>query len=295
MIFQHFSHIPRYICVELRHIMKRFIAPFLLLFLAPLAARAAGSGDDGKLPVATASVADINAHADSARLARLNMRANRFFNQEEWASARAAFSLIISECPGVTQNYVRAIISSLMLENNQGAIDIMNDAINHHVPFDSIFTGVRRESFAIGSHDLYSDFLLQVKEANPWMGRSIDRQLLEYASFRNNPAEMVSRALLMLDGSPDNLKFLLPLARGYLLEGNIGRAMTTYSHILTLDPRCMEAILYLGNHYNMIWQNDRNNTNARQQATDYLSRAYHLHPTPYVRELLERLEPHGKK
>lgn len=289
-----------YICVKLPSKMKTLFIHILFASTLPLAAHAATlpSGSESSVShavVVTTSDDDTDPDADARRFSRLQLRASRFFEQEEWASARAAYSLIINEQPGVTSNYVRAIISSLMLDNSGSAIDIMNDAINHHVPFDSIFGGVRRESFAIGSHDLYSDFLLKVKEANPWMGRSIDRQLLEYASFRNNPSEMVSRALIMLEGSPDNLRFLLPLARGYLLEGNLGRAMTTYSHILTLDPRCMEAILYLGNHYAMAWQRDKTDTNARQLATDYLSRAYHIQPTPYVHDLLEHLKPHNKK
>lgn len=220
----------------------------------------------------------------------LSEKAYRFFEHKEWASASAMFTLMLDERPEVPDTYGRAIVVEAIRGNTAQEMDLMQKALDNHIPFDSVFSRVRQWSFHLGQTNLYEEFLKETRATHPWMRRSIDSQLLKYYTFRRNGAEMIDYSRLMLAGAPDNIDFLTTLAEGYMLIGDSASAMEVYRTILTHDPRNYNALLSLGNWY--LLQPD---TPSRSLAKQYLTRAYAERPTPYVATQLASLKPSKKK
>lgn len=216
----------------------------------------------------------------------LSLKARRFFDQKEWASASAMYSLMLDERPADSAIYGPAIVAAEAQADTAQAIALLDKSIDCHIPFDTIFHGVRSESFAIGRADIYEQFLLSAKSHAPWLTRSVDHALMQYYAFRCNGPRMVEYATIMLRGLPDSIDFLSVLASGYLLDGQTGMAIDTYRRILTIDPENYTALLYLGNYYYSL---SETSAQARTAALEYLSRARAIRPAPYLDTMLRRL------
>ena len=218
------------------------------------------------------------------------IKADRFYGFREWASASAMYELMLSERPDDTQTYARAIVAAGM--NPADSVmqsSLIDRAIDNHIPFDSLFSAVEHESFALGKASLYEQFLLLVKDRQPWLARNIDAHLLSYYSFRRNPDKMIEMSQSMLKGLPDSIEFLTLLAQGYMYRGNIDEAIATYHRILTIAPDNYNAILEIGNYYLLRYNADTTDTDARNLAIRYLSAANDIRSTPYVADALYRL------
>lgn len=220
----------------------------------------------------------------------LLLKADRFFNQEEWASASAMYDLVLEERPDDKSVYSRAILSAEMRGDTMSVVRLMNKSMDYGVSFDSIFAGVRRESFAIGHAHLYENFLLLVKQHYSWMSRSVDNNLMNYYAFRNNGPMMVKYSTIMLEGLPENIGFMKILAEGYMLEDKVTESIDVYKRILNIAPDDYESLLYLGNYYSIASQENRSMTGYRMDALAYLERAYKVKPTPYVKNLIGKLK-----
>lgn len=220
----------------------------------------------------------------------LLVKADRFFNQEEWASASAMYDLVLDERPTDKTAYSRGIISAEMRGDTMSVVRLMNKSMDYGVSFDSIFAGVKRESFAMGRAALYEDFLLLVKKRYHWMSRSVDNNLMNYYAFRRNGSMMVRYSIIMLEGLPENVDFMKILAEGYMLEDDMAEAIEVYKRILNIDPYDYESLLYLGNYYSMASHENRSKTEYRMDALAYLERAYKIKPTPFVKDLIDKLK-----
>ena len=208
----------------------------------------------------------------------LSERADRFFDQKEWNQAAAVYGLMLDERPDVPVTYGRAIVVNGMRGDTAAQHALMARALDHHVPFDSVFSRVRQVSFSLGKTNLYADFLMGLKVQYLWMKRTIDAYLLQYYTFRRNGREMLRLSEAMLTGAPDNVEFLTLRAQGYLYEGEFHAAMDTYRRILAIQPDNYDALLALGNY--LMQQG------SATEALPYLRQAYALRPTPYVARLL---------
>lgn len=217
---------------------------------------------------------------------QLELKADRFFHQKEWAQAVATYDLMLDEKPDVPATYGRAIVSGAMAGDTVAGIRLFAKALDNHVPFDSVFSRVRSTSFELGRSDLYERLLLDIKEEYPWMRRTVNSFLLRYYDFRRDGTNMAAYADIMLQGSPDNIGFLTTKARGLMLTGDAKSAMATYEAILALDPDNYTALLELGNWHAL--RSDAGQPGAAM-AAGYLGRAYSLRPTPHVEATLARL------
>lgn len=230
----------------------------------------------------SALAADYGAVAEKAR---------RFFHYREWASASAMYDLMLDERPAVAETYPYAIVAASMRADTAGEMRLLEQAMNHSIPFDSVMSGVKRVALASGNVETYEHFLLNAQRSFPWLGRAIDRFLLDYYTSRSDGANMVSYSRLLLHGLPDNEGFLGTLARGQMLEGHIDSAMLTYRHILSLYPDNYEALLATGNHAAMLIPQTQaaGRDSLRRTAREALQHAYTLKPTPYIARLLKNL------
>lgn len=209
-------------------------------------------------------------------------KAERFFANSEWASAAAMYQVMIDMRPDIKSNYSRAIVAEGMRDGRDAQMAFFNGALQQGIPFDSLLTQVRRVSFQCGATDLYEHFLYNVRDTHQWMGRVVDGYLLDYYSFRCNGPQIVAYSRKMLEGLPDDPRYLLMLARGYLLQGNMTQAGEVYRQVLDINPDNFDALLYLGNYY-------LDTDPASPQGVDFLRRAYAVRPTPYVEKRLAAL------
>lgn len=212
---------------------------------------------------------------------QLEVKADRAFGYGEWASAAAMFDLMLEQKPDVPDTYGRAIVANGMRGATSEQMRLLSQALDNHVPFDSVFSNVEMWSSYLGRPRVYEKFLVDTREAYPWMRRAINATLLKYYTFRDNGPEMVEYSLAMLEGAPDNTVFLRSLARGYMLTARIPQGLATYKRILAVEPDNYDVLLALGNWYAM-------NPDGVENGRVYLERAYSLHPTPYVAKLLEQ-------
>lgn len=228
--------------------------------------------------------------ASPADYKSLAVKADRFFAQKEWASASAMFELMLDSRPGTPGVYGRAIVAAAMAGDTVAEMELVNRSIVNYVPFDSTFAAVRSASFELGRTRLYEDFLLRVRESEPWLARTVDAYLMKYYAFRRNPAMMVAYSEEMLRGMPDDRGFMSTLAQGLMLEGRSAEAMKVYQRMLEIDPADYDALLEIGNYNYMLWAADRSDAAARQRALETLSKALSLRPTPYVVSALSTLK-----
>lgn len=210
-------------------------------------------------------------------------KAERFFNNQEWASASAMYTLMLDEHPDSVSVWGKAIVAAGMQNNPQNQIELFNKALKAAIPLDSLFNAVRFTSFSIMQTNLYEHFLITLKEKEPWMERVVNNRLLDYYLFRDNGPGIVELSCIMLDRLPDNERFLYTLAKGQLLCGDIDSAIKTYSEISRLHPESLDALLYLGNYYASV-------PSQHEKAIAYLSRAQNIQSSPYLKQKIKHLE-----
>lgn len=205
-------------------------------------------------------------------LDELGIKAERYFAQKEWASAAAMYSLMIDRRPDSAALYGRAVTAAAMrgLEGEQRML--LRQAVEAHVPLDSLFMAVQRSSFGLGQSSLLERFLILSAESEPWMARKIDAALLGYYTFRRNGAAMIQYADRLLKGLPESELFGLRLAQGYFIEGRNAEAVATWKSVLDRHPDSLEALLYLGEMAR------RSGDTAAAQS--YFARANNLQPSP---------------
>lgn len=223
-------------------------------------------------------------------LARLQQRADRFFDQKEWAQASATYYQMLDQRPDSVPLYGKAIVACAMRGDTLAEIQLMNRALDHKIPFDSLLSRVKSTSFQLGNSNLYGDFLLRVKNAHPWLRRPVDAYLLRYYTYRRDGARMIEYANTMLRGDSLNIGFLSTLADGHMLCGEFDSAVDTYRRILAADPDNVNALLQLGCYYYELGDN--------AAAIPWLRRARRLRPTPHLDAILSRIDPsaagHGR-
>lgn len=237
---------------------------------------------------------------------RLELKADRFFEQKEWSQAAATYYQMLEVRPDVAATYGKAIVANAVKGDTIAEMDLMVRALNSKIPFDSVLSRVRMTSFQLGKSNLYGDFLLRVKDAYPWMRRPVDNYLLRYYIYRQDGAKMMEYSQMMLQGDPTNTQFLTSLAQGAMLCGNFEEGISAYETILSVSPDDYDSLLALGNYYYI-----ENRTAVEASAKDekqlvkalpngpyaekalrYLSRANALRPTPYVASQISSLTPH---
>lgn len=216
---------------------------------------------------------------------KIESRASRFFNQQEWASASAMYDLMIDRKPSVCENYGYAIVSAGMRNDTLAQISLMDRSLNSHIPLDSLFQSVKKVSFSIGESSLYEDFLIRVKTQYQWLARGIDNYLLEYYVFRNNAPQVIKYSRSMLDGASDNIKFLTYLANGLMQEGQTAEAIETYEKIININPDNYNALLQLANYFQLTATTDE----SRKTALNYFERAQKIKSTPYIEKAIVKL------
>ncbi len=227
----------------------------------------------------------------AADYATTSRKADRFFNHREWASASAMYDLMLEEQPGVADTYCHAIVSAAMRTDSADEMRLLNKAMHHSIPFESIMNGVRQVALTSGNIETYEEFLLNAQEHYPWLSRAIDRFLLQYYCFRNDGPQMVLYSKLLLEGLPANIDFLSARARGYMLSGMIDSAIAVYRHIIAINPDNFDALVAVGNYGAMQLQTSTQHQNPalREETLATLQHAYGIKPTPFIARLLKNL------
>lgn len=210
-------------------------------------------------------------------------KAQRFFDNREWANASALYTLMLHERPESPALYGKAIVVTSILNDTVRSQQLLRQALQYNVPLDSVMSDVRKYSFIAKEPRLYEHFLIRSARDNEWMRRAINAQLLKYYTFRSDAMQMENYALKMLKGSPDNPSFLLSLAQAYMLQGKTADAVSTWQKIVESHPDNYDATINLANYYALSGNTD--------PALQFYTRAYDMRPTPYVQAAIARLTP----
>lgn len=225
---------------------------------------------------------------------KLSARAERFVQFQEWNSAQAMYLLMINERPNEPKPYSRAIVMSGLLNDEPAQVDLLEKTQKRGIPLDSIFTEVYDFSFEVGESQEYESFLNLVKKRQPWMSRHINVRLLKYYDFRNDAENVVAIGKELLETTPDDINYLLAVARGLMLLGNYEAGELAYRRVLLLDEQNYDALLALGNYYYVIWKSSEGTrsqmSSSKVGAVKYLQKAYNINPTPFVSKVLTELE-----
>lgn len=214
------------------------------------------------------------------------LKAARFFEAREWASAQALYGLMLDERPDADSIYVNAIVASGMLGDSIASSHFLSTAMGAGLSFDKLMGGIRSVSFEVGAPEVYEDFLLRSQRDCPWLSRAIDSELLDYYLFRDNGQQSIVYARKMLAGLPDSRLYLGKLAQGYVLAADYASAVKLWQEMLALDPDDYDTLIDIGNYMAI--------TGEHKIAEEYLAHAYSLHPTPYVASVIASLAAERK-
>lgn len=212
---------------------------------------------------------------------RLELKADRFFAQKEWAQASATYYQMLEQRPDVPATYGKAIVAGAVRGDTLAQMELMARAMRNKIPFDSVLSRVKSTSFELGRSNLYGDFLQLLRKGYPWMRRPIDNYLLRYYTYRNDGRRMMEYSTMMLQGAPANVDFLMTLGQGAMLCGKFEEGINAYERILAVNPENYDALLALGNYYYV--------TGNSVRALPYLQRAQAIRPTPHVQQIISSL------
>lgn len=224
---------------------------------------------------------------------KLNAKAERFVQFQEWNSANAMYLLMLDRCQAEAKPYSRAIVTSGLLGDDNAQLELLERTQKNSVPLDSVFSNVRDFSFEIGESQEYEQFFRLVKNRHSWLARPINVRLLNYYDFRNDAVNMVAVGKELLVATPDDIGYLDAVARGYMLMGDFENGAITYDRILSVDDRNYDALIAMGNYFYAMWKSSegtRSQMSAdKEKALEYLQRANELRSTPYVTAVIEEL------
>lgn len=227
------------------------------------------------IAVAVMSLLNVAAGEDP-----LSQRAARAFEAGEWPSAQAMYSVIADREPDGVLCHARAIVAAEAVEDSTSALVMARHAMAAAMPPDSLLDVVQRESYRIGKPAIYARVLDGMEHELPYMRRALVLRRLNYCRQRNDDAGVIACAQRLLDGLPDDIRFLTLLADARLNSGQAEEAVNTYMRILQLDPDNIDALTALATYYDTV---------GDSRASDYYRRAYAVSPTPYVARRISQL------
>ena len=226
---------------------------------------------------------------------RLEAKAERFVQLQEWNSANAMYILMAEARPSEARAYSRAIVASGMMKDSAAQVDMLERTQKYGIPMDSVFEGVKAFSYEAGVPKEYESFLKLVKKSQPWIARHINVRLLKYYDFRNDAANMVTVGSELLASFPDDLWCLSVVGRGYMIAGKYENAVAAYKKVLEADPENYDALVALGNYYYVMWKASEGTrsqmTSVKTDALNYLKKAYAIRNSEHLSQVISELEP----
>lgn len=229
--------------------------------------------------VAMVTVATVR--GEKPTFEQLAVKASRFIEYKEWASAQAMLQLMVDESPYDPSVTGKAIAVAGLRCDSTEQLRLFQTAVKNRQPFEKVFSAVETESFSLARSDVYEKFLLMIARSEPWVARNIDSYLLKYYTYRSDGPGMIEYADRMLRGLPDNVTFLHDKAHGYMLTGEFQKAMDIYRRIIEIEPDNADALLSLAFYSET--QGDR------AAALSYFERAYSILSTPYIASRIKEL------
>ncbi|MEG0253839.1 MAG: hypothetical protein RR667_07140, partial [Muribaculaceae bacterium] len=185
----------------------------------------------------------------------LQGKASRFYANKEWTSALAMYELMLEQKPKELPVYAHAIVACGMIKDHELQFKFMERTEKVGLALDSVFNYVRNESFALSHPEVYEKFLILLKSRQNWLVRNVNTQLLYYYTFRSDADNMIAMAEMLLKSTPDNILYLQTMGDAYCLKGDLATGMKWYKKVLEYEPHNYNALITLGNYYNIIVRN----------------------------------------
>ena len=175
-------------------------------------------------------------------------------------------------------------------------MDMFERTQQHGVSLDSLFNGVRKVSFTMGTAKAYEEFLLLVKDRQPWLSRNVCIYLLDYYMYRNDSQNVKEITQELLEHTPDNVEYLKCFANACMQLGDFENMEIYFKRVLEIDNHDEDALVALGNYYaGMLLgqiEPDSIKYNREQLARlslETLSKACNMNASPYLTSLMARV------
>ena len=229
--------------------------------------------------------------AAEVSLSTIREKADRFYQHEEWANALAMFRAILEREPTDMQTYGRSVTVYGAISNPEEQMELLEATQRYALPLDSLFDEVRISAFEIGRPAILEDFMILVKEKQPWLKRNINIRLARLYDSRNNAEKMIEMSDTLLAVNPDDPSMLRIKARGYMLLDRYDEAVAVYKRIIGLNQKDVDAMLNIGVYYFSEFDTRKlaHSSPEADEARKYLGMAYRLNPTEHLRSMLDRL------
>lgn len=242
-------------------------------------------------------------------------KAQTYFDNEEWGMANTIYNSLLQEQPQEGRYYPYAIVSLAQRDTTTKVIDYIEMAQANSIEMATLLEETRNLARKTGNIAIYIRMLNEIKKEQPWFANFVDRLLLKHYLFQKEYEAANTLVQSLIERFPTSLEVKRAQAEVLLQSGDTYRAIDVYSEILDENEHDLDALLYLGGHYLLTAekkvakiQNRYNNivapTHMQQgiyrgkieeiqksdvaNATEYLKRAYEIHPTSYIQELLIR-------
>ena len=229
--------------------------------------------------------------APKSNYSLIKTKAERFYKYEDWRSALAMYELMLAEKAVDADTYARGIVLSGIVEEEAVQHSFLERAEKNLIPYDTLFAGVQKHSLNLSVPKVYTRFMLGIRKAKPWLERMVNIRLLDFFLFRNDADNIIAISGDLLAATPDNIRFLDALGKGYVLKGQFDKSAECYRKILKADPKNYNALISLGNYYDSLpkIENDSVSEQHVLRALSCFRHAAEIRSTPYVEQRIKSL------
>lgn len=172
-------------------------------------------------------------------------KARRAYENGEWASSYAMYGVVASRSGAPAETFSRRLLAAEFLGDTLSTRRLVEEAFAAGQGLPELMADLRAEAFDKNAPEAYEHILLRGRRSMPWLTRPIDTALLDFYTFRRQPAEMKRCARALLNGLPDSVELWRALAQACMLEDDYAGALDAYNHILTLSPDDADARVHV--------------------------------------------------
>lgn len=168
-------------------------------------------------------------------------KARRAYDNGEWASSYAMYGVVASKPDAPAETFSRRLLAAEFLADTLATRSLVEEAFAAGEGLQDLLGALRAEAFDKNAPEAYERILLRGRRMMPWLTRPFDMALLDFYTFRRQPAEMKRCARSLLAGLPESVELWRALAQACMLEDDYSGALQAYERILEIAPEDADA------------------------------------------------------
>ncbi len=185
----------------------------------------------------------------AADYTRLTTRLADHFNHAEWKEVLEVSSLMVELNSSDMMPYSMALISAQFLNDIESENYYLALSQRNRIPIDTLMQDIYTRTKLIHQAPVYEQLLLNLRTHNKWLSRVFNHYLLEYYVFARKTKETIDVANILLQATPNHIKYLKHKANALSYQGDMLPAVAIYENILQTDSCDYDALTFLGAYY----------------------------------------------